>query len=69
MRTPRRLKARARVALAGVESSVEVAAEIRVEKELAIATRSSQYSAGMAIERARVLTVDVPDVPHRAGRR
>ena len=54
------LKARARVALAGVESSVEVAAEIRVEKELAIATRSSQYSAGMAIERARVLTATFP---------
>ncbi len=54
------LKARARVALAGVESSVEVAAEIRVEKELAFATRSSQYSAGMAIERARVLTATFP---------
>jgi hypothetical protein len=54
------LKARARVALAGVESSVELVAEIRVEKELAIATRSSQYSAGMAIERARVLTATFP---------
>ena len=54
------LKARARVALAGVESSSELVAEIHVEKELAIATRSSQYSAGMAIERARVLTATFP---------
>jgi hypothetical protein len=54
------LKARARVALAGVESSSELIAEIHVEKELAVATRSSQYAAGMAIERARVLTATFP---------
>jgi hypothetical protein len=54
------LKARARVALAGVESSADVLCEIHVEKELAVATRSSQYAAGMAIERARVLTGTFP---------
>ena len=59
------LRARARVALAGVESSAELLAEIQVEKELAVATRSSQYSAGMAIERARVLTATFPaSSPH-----
>jgi hypothetical protein len=54
------LKARARVALAGVESSADVISEIHVEKELAVATRSSQYAAGMAIERARVLSATFP---------
>ena len=54
------LKARARVALAGVESSGELVAEIHVEQELAVATRTSAYSAGMAIERARVLTATFP---------
>jgi hypothetical protein len=54
------LKARARVALAGVEASADVLCEIHVEKELAVATRSSQYAAGMAIERARVLTATFP---------
>jgi hypothetical protein len=48
------------VALAGVESSADVISEIHVEKELAVATRSSQYAAGMAIERARVLTATFP---------
>ena len=54
------VKARARVALAGVEASAELRAEVQVEHELALATRSSQYAAGMAIERSRVLTSTFP---------
>ena len=54
------LKARARVALAGVVSSGELRAEVQVEQELAIATRTSTYSAGMAIERSRALTATFP---------
>ena len=54
------LKARARVVLAGVVSCGELLTEVQVEKELAVATRSSQYAAGMAIERSRVLTSTFP---------
>jgi hypothetical protein len=54
------LKARARVALAGVEASPELVREIHIEHELAVATRSSRYAAGTAIERARVLTSTFP---------
>jgi hypothetical protein len=54
------LKARARVALAGVEASAELVREVHVEHELAVATRSSRYAAGTAIERARVLTTTFP---------
>jgi hypothetical protein len=54
------LKARARVALAGAEPSGELLSEVHVEQELATATRSSRYVAGMSIERARVLTTIFP---------
>jgi hypothetical protein len=54
------LKARARVALAGVEASAELVREMHVEHELAVATRSSRYAAGTAIERSRVLTTTFP---------
>jgi hypothetical protein len=54
------LKARARVALAGVEASPELVREMHVEHELAVATRSSRYAAGTAIERSRVLTTTFP---------
>ena len=54
------LKARARVALAGATASVQVLDELHVETELATATRSSRYVAGMAIERARVLSTVFP---------
>jgi hypothetical protein len=54
------LKARAHVALAGASASAELVREMHVEHELAIATRSSRYAAGTAIERARVLTTTFP---------
>jgi hypothetical protein len=54
------LKARARVALAGAQVSAELVREMHVEHELAVATRSSRYAAGTAIERARVLTTTFP---------
>jgi hypothetical protein len=54
------LKARARVALAGAQASAELVREIHVEHQLAVATRSSRYAAGTAIERARVLTTTFP---------
>ncbi len=54
------LKARARVALAGAQSSEELMVELRVEHELAVATRSSRYVAGKSIERSRVLTTEFP---------
>jgi hypothetical protein len=54
------LKARARVALAGAQASQELVREVHVEHELAVATRSSRYAAGTAIERARVLTTTFP---------
>ena len=54
------LKARARVALAGATASEQVLDELHVEAKLATATRSSRYVAGMAIERARVLTTIFP---------
>ena len=54
------LKARARVALAGAKSTCVLMSELHVEQELAIATRSSHYVAGMNIERARVLTTTFP---------
>ncbi len=54
------LKARARVALAGATASEQVLDELHVEAELATATRSSRYVAGMSIERARVLTTIFP---------
>jgi hypothetical protein len=54
------LKARARVALAGAQASAELVREVQVEHELAVATRSSRYAAGSAIERARVLTSTFP---------
>ena len=54
------LKARARVALAGATASEQVLDELHVEAELATATRSSRYVAGMSIERARLLTTIFP---------
>jgi len=54
------LKARARVALAGATASEQLLDEVHVEHELATATRSSRYVAGMSIERARVLTTVFP---------
>jgi hypothetical protein len=54
------LRAAALVALAGARASDQLVDEIHVEHELAVATRSSRYAAGSAIERARVLTTTFP---------
>ena len=48
------------VALAGDRSWGDYLAEVHVEHEVAVATRSSRYGAGRAIENARALATDFP---------
>jgi hypothetical protein len=49
------LRAETLVALAGAEPSGQLMSEVHVEHEVALATRTSRYSAGRAIETARAL--------------
>jgi hypothetical protein len=54
------LATRARVALAGAQTSGELMSEMHVEHELAVATKTSRQVAGLSIERARTLTSVFP---------
>ncbi|MFN8167992.1 MAG: DUF222 domain-containing protein [Candidatus Nanopelagicales bacterium] len=54
------LATRARVALAGAQSSGELMSEMHIEHELAVATKTSRQVAGLSIERARTLTTVFP---------
>jgi hypothetical protein len=54
------LRAEALVSLAGAEPSGAYLTEVHVEHEIAVATRSSAYASGKAIETARTLATTFP---------